>query len=307
MTCNLPLQGAAAVKSLTHIKDLPLADPTFDLPGQIDLLLGGDVLPHVMLPDMKNGPGNMPVAWNTIFGWAIFGPFQSGKQHNTLNSCMNHHVHDSGTLCDQLLKQFWEVEELPVTSQTLTLEEEAVEQHYELTHTYLSSQCRYQVALPRQPGAPSLGESRPQALQRFQANEASTIRKGTWKEFQKVVQEYLDLGHAQPVPKQDLASPTCTPYYLPMHAVTKSSSTTTKTRVVFDASARTSTGHSLNSTLMVGPTLHPTLETILLRFRTYNIALTGDITKMYREVELSPADRPLHRFLLPQILLKTLK
>ena len=107
-----------------------------------------------------------------------------------------------------------------------------------------------------------------------------------------MVQEYLDLGHAQPVPKQDLASPTCTPYYLPMHAVTKSSTTTTKT-----TSARTSTGHSLNSTLMVGPTLHPTLETILLRFRTYNIALTGDITKMYREVELSPADRPLYRFL----------
>ena len=107
----------------------------------------------------------------------------------------------------------------------------------------------------------------------------------------------MDLDHAQPVTDQALAPLTSPSYYLPMHAVTKSSSTTTKTRVVFDASARTSTGQSLNSTLMVGPTLHPTLETILLRFRTYTIALTSDISKMYREVEIVPADRPLHRFL----------
>ena len=86
-------------------------------------------------------------------------------------------------------------------------------------------------------------------------------------------------------------------YYLPMHAVQKESSTSTKTSVVFDASARTSTGQSLNDTLMVGPTLHPTLETILIRFRSYSIALTGDIAKMYRGMEISPSDRHLHRFL----------
>ena len=82
-----------------------------------------------------------------------------------------------------------------------------------------------------------------------------------------------------------------------MHAVYKENSTSMKLRVVFDASAKTSSGASLNDTLMVGPTLHPTLETILLRFRSYTIALTGDISKMFRVVELSPADRNLHRFL----------
>ena len=82
-----------------------------------------------------------------------------------------------------------------------------------------------------------------------------------------------------------------------MHAVLKESSTSTKTRVVFDASAKTSTGHSLNDILMVGPTLHPTLETILIRFHSYSIALTGDISKMYMGVELVPEDRRLHQFL----------
>lgn len=32
-TCDLPLQGATSVKQLPHLKDLVLADPTFDKPG----------------------------------------------------------------------------------------------------------------------------------------------------------------------------------------------------------------------------------------------------------------------------------
>ena len=44
-------------------------------------------------------------------------------------------------------------------------------------------------------------------------------------------------------------------FYLPHHAVFKESSLTTKVRVVFDGSAKSSTGIPLNDTLMVGPTI----------------------------------------------------
>ena len=77
----------------------------------------------------------------------------------------------------------------------------------------------------------------------------------------------------------------------------KQSSTSTKIRAVFDGSALTSTGVSLNSSLMVGPTLHPTLVKILLKFRQYPVAITADIAKMYRAVELAEAARDVHRFL----------
>ena len=81
-----------------------------------------------------------------------------------------------------------------------------------------------------------------------------------------------------------------------MHAVHKEHSTTTKVRVVFDASAKSSNGVSLNDTLLVGPTIHPPLIDVLLRFRLHRIALTADVSKMYRAVELTPTDRDLHRF-----------
>ena len=85
--------------------------------------------------------------------------------------------------------------------------------------------------------------------------------------------------------------------YLPMHGVVKASSTSTKLRVVFDASAKASNVISLNDTLLTGPTLFPNLDTILLRFRTYPAAVSADISKMYRAVELAEEDRDLHRFL----------
>ena len=103
------------------------------------------------------------------------------------------------------------------------------------------------VTLPRKDIALTLGDSRNQALNRFKSNDKSLLHKGTWEKFQAVIQEYLDLGHAQPVSQQELTTPTQDCYYLPMHGVHKESSSTTKLRVVFDASAKTSTNTSLNA------------------------------------------------------------
>ena len=106
----------------------------------------------------------------------------------------------------------------------------------------------------------------------------------------------MDLKHAECVPEADMHKPSQETFYLPMHAVRKEESTTTKLRVVFDASAKSSNGISLNDSLLVGPTIHPPLIDVLLRFRTHRIALTTDVSKMYRAIELTTADRDLHRF-----------
>ena len=110
------------------------------------------------------------------------------------------------------------------------------------------------------------------------------------------MQEYFDMGHAELVPVVDLEKSPQQVFYLPMHAVRKDSSTTTKIRVVFDASVKSSSGVSLNDTLMVGPTVHPSLTDVLIRFRMHRIALVADVSRMYRAIELVDHDRDFHRF-----------
>ena len=69
------------------------------------------------------------------------------------------------------------------------------------------------------------------------------------------------MGHAELVPVADLSKPCNEVYYLPMHAVRKEASSTSKVQVMFDVSAKTASGTSLNDHLLVGSTVHPTLST----------------------------------------------
>ena len=294
---QLPQQSAHSVRKLPHIKDLVLADDQFDQPGKIELLLGQNVWRHVLLDDkIKGTEEHHPEAWLTVFGWTILGAYNSCAEKPS-TSAITHVVAsvEEGKTTDQLLARFFEVEEPPVYKTEFSPEEIQVEAHFQETHSYDPKLQRYEVKLPKIQDPPALGESRTQAVNRAKANERSLIKKDKLESFQQVMNEYINLGHAQQV-----NSPNQQPqdvYYMPVHAVFKESSTTTKTRAVFDASAKTSSNHSLNDVLAVGPTLHPTIDKVLLRFRTYTIALSSDITKMYREVLLHEDDQPLHRFI----------
>ena len=298
VTCNLPLQGATGVRELPHIQGLQLADPNFHMPEHIDLLLGEDIL-HKLLqpPEVRMGAEGTPSTWKTAFGWAIRGPFTPDSTQQTHQAASHVMIPTVVESTEKALTWFWESEEPPHMGEVLTQEEHLVQTHYSNTHVFLRTVGRYEVTLPKKPDASYLGESRSQALQRYTSNERSLMRNGTWDKFQKVIQEYLELGHAQLVTPSELKLPMHESYYLPMHGVVKESSSITKLRVVFDASAKSSSNMSLNDIIHVGPTLHPTLDKILLKFRTYQVTLTGgDNGKMYREVQLSSSDRQLHRF-----------
>ena len=67
--------------------------------------------------------------------------------------------------------------------------------------------------------------------------------------------------------------------------------------MIFDASAKTTSGISLNDKLMVGPTVQKKLFSILIRFQMHQVALLVDIAKFYRQVDLEEEDRDYHRIL----------
>ena len=104
------------------------------------------------------------------------------------------------------------------------------------------------------------------------------------------------MGHAEPVPTEELRKLDRDVYCLLMHVVKKETSSTSKMRIVFYASAKTTSGASLNDQLLVGPTVHSQLIDVLIRFRRHKIALTADVSRMYRAVLLHEDQRDLHRF-----------
>jgi hypothetical protein len=106
---------------------------------------------------------------------------------------------------------------------------------------------RYSVQLPfKDYKTPDIGLSRDTAVKRFHALEAKFKQNPQFKrEYEEVINDYLILNHAEKVTTEENFEKDSN-FYLPHHAVIKTESMTTKTRVVFDASARSSNGTSLN-------------------------------------------------------------
>ncbi|XP_075170111.1 uncharacterized protein LOC142242417 [Haematobia irritans] len=67
-------------------------------------------------------------------------------------------------------------------------------------------------------------------------------------------------------------------------------SSSTKLRVVFDCSAKSSSGMSLNDIMKKGPVVQDDLLSIVLRFRCYKYAITADVCKMYRQMWVTDED-----------------
>ena len=251
VTYDLPLHPIPFDLKWDHLSNLQLADPTFGQPGRIDIVLGVDVFVNILLHGRQFGPHGSPVAFEMEFGWVLAGEPSSRTPTN--------HVTTYRTLLisgDDVLCKFWEIEEKPLSDSTLSLEERTVVHHFGENHSRTDS-GRFVVPLPKKSDTKPIEESRSQAVRRFLSLERSVRAKNQFGEFGSVMKEYLDMGHAEPVPPTDVEKPQHQVFYLPMHTVHKDLSTTTKIRAVFDASTKSSSGVSFNDTLLVGPTVHP--------------------------------------------------
>lgn len=226
VTCDLPVHPVPFDLSWKHISDLPLADPSFGQPGRIDILLGVDVFVDVLLHGRRTGPPGTPAALETEFGWVLSGSTDQGIPTDQINfQAIAFHSSITHLSGDDILRHFWEIEESPLSVPILTMEERAVVRHFESNHCR-GLGGRFVVALPRKPGAGKIGESRSQAVRRFFSLEKSLFRRGCFREFDAVMQEYLALGHAERVPCGVMERSPSEVFYLPMHAVYKASSST---------------------------------------------------------------------------------
>ena len=73
ITSILPSNPVTFNPKWKHLSHIPLVNPDFRTPGNIDLLLGADVFCRVVHHGQRYGPSGTPSALQTCFEWVIAG------------------------------------------------------------------------------------------------------------------------------------------------------------------------------------------------------------------------------------------
>jgi len=156
---------------------------------------------------------------------------------------------------------------------------------------------RYLVTWPWKETSHDLPDNYQLAVSRLKST-VRRLRKDSrlLKMYNDVIQDQLDRGIIERVSNN--AAEGTVKHYIPHHAVITPSKTTTKLRVVYDASAKSRQNDKcLNDCLYRGPVILPNLFGLLIRFRLSPIAIVADVEKAFLNVGLQIPDRDVTRFL----------
>lgn len=150
---------------------------------------------------------------------------------------------------------------------------------------------RYATPLLRIKGAPPL-KSTPEAVMPLLRSTERRLRRDSAlaKQYESEIQKLISGGCVVKLSVEEVKTSNES-WFIPHHLVHHNG----KARLVWDCSF-VHNGLSLNEQLLAGPTLGPSLIGVLLPFRQYAVAISGDIRAMFHQVHLLPDDQPLLRF-----------
>jgi hypothetical protein len=275
------------------LKGLELADQGAG-DSEIDLLIGADYYWHIIDGEVKrlNSEGLMAV--KSKFGWLLSGPFDVTKSKDRCSMNLNS-VHvlrvtvetGGNDPLEEEIKRFWDLDTLGIVDK-----EKSVYENFSDEIRFHDN--RYEVHLPFKEDHPIIEDNYQLCKKRLlQLKNKLGITPKMLKEYdniikaqeaEKIVERVESVGKVGEVT------------YLPHRAVIRDDKSSTKLRIVYDASAKNN-GPSLNECLYKGPSLNPLLYDILLRFRVFNYGLVADIEKAYLQIAVTPAERDYLRFL----------
>lgn len=277
-----------------HLVELPLADPSYHRIGRIDLVLGADILAQIIMEGVRIGKPGTPIAQQTHFGWILSGKISNEPASNISVTSL----HATSNLTT-LMEKFLTIESVD-DAVPMTTEEQWCEQFFMDTHRR-DETGRFNVRLPFrwlfEKETVQLGRSRDIAVKSLLYLERRFAKDRNLKrEYTAAINEYLTTGRMQPTTSTEIEKDgQIRSAYLPHHPVIKETSTSTRMRPVFDASRPTTTGKSLNESLLVGPTIQNTLATIIINWRFHRIGCIADVQKMYLQVKVGPSDSQYQR------------
>ncbi len=294
--------------------------------GEVMLLIGVKERPSLFLPlEYKMGEETEPVAIKYSLGWTVIGPVGGEKTDKSSGVNLIHmgnHSYASGQgieasyLCtddyegrvdgEQLsddvllsrgLERLWNTDFADTgvdISVKPSIEDLRALEIMENSLTMVDG--HYQVALPWREECPSLPNNKEAAERRLNSLKTRLMKDlKLLGKYKTAMEDYINKGHAQKIPAEELDREDRPVWYLPHHPVTHPMKPE-KVRVVFDCAAKHN-GTSLNEQLLQGPDLANSLVGVLIRFREEPVALVADIEGMFSQIRVDPKDCDALRFL----------
>ena len=311
-------------EALRQIQGYHLADPEAVHEGElaVHILVGLDQYWNIVGSKVcQSGFG--PRLLDTRVGWVLSGAVNSyhrsrpSPAHCYLNivsrpGLMEMQVEES---LDDIVHRFWDLDTVGVKEEEVS----PVIAHFESTVRFDADQSRMEVKVPwRKSLMPYLPDNFKNSLLQenlLQKKLALPKNAELKRKYTETIQKHLDDKVVELVPVEEDHS-FCNNQvgafdynnsvigtsdeqnrvisYVPHHGVQKKG----KVRIVFNASSQAYPGAlSLNDCIHSGPSLLADLVDVLLRFRTYEVALVGDITGAFHMLSLAVTDRDAFRFL----------
>ena len=283
--------SAVQVKPMTRLLGLE-SEKIWRGQGTIDLLIGID---HAHMHTGQTKQSGHLVARNTPLGWVIFGSSSED-------------VPVSGLICHVQLatpvdiSDFWRTEVMGVEVKPCVCDADKLTQMEREEAEIISESCQkrdsqWMVPYPWKKDPILLPNNKSLAMKRLESTEKRLKKNPELAAaYDKQMKEMSDMNFSRKLSKEELEKYKGPVHYIPHHAVIRPESKSTPVRIVFNSSS-VYQGHALNDFWLKGPDLLNSLFGVILRFREREVAVMGDISKMYHRVLIPERDQHVHRFL----------
>lgn len=277
------VENQQLLQELQH-RNIHLSDSNDSSP--IEMLLGNDVYGQLLTGNKVDLDG--PTAIQTEFGWVLSG--RSQKFFLTGN------VISSVCLNNMGVPALWDMDLLGIKDPIDQKSRETLDQEtWDYFHQTVTQDetGRYCVTMPWLAGHPELTDNFALAKGRLMSVTNKLMKN---KSFQAYADNF-NAWEADGIIERVAAPRDQIKHYLPHHPVFKANSQTTKIRPVFNASAKTLNGASLNDCLSSGPNLLEKIPPLLVKFRLNKLGVTADVRKAFLQLQLPEGDRQYLGFL----------
>ena len=275
---------SAMINSYEHLRGIEMNEKDTKPELPIHVILGMSDYARIKMPKCPRiGKFDEPVAEQTKMGWVIMSPGIESDITSALftktSTC------DYDRLCD--------LDVLGIEENHLSHDENVFQRFKQQLKQ--NEEGWYETGLVWKENEVPLKNNKPGSLGRLK----SLVKRleqdpELFKSYDQVIRDQLANNVIEKVSDKESDNPK--EYFMPHRPVIRADAETTKMRVVYDASAKSESGYSLNDCLEKGPSLQNKLWDILIRTRFRPVILCADIQKAFLQIRIREEERDSLKF-----------